>query len=320
MTSRLRLPAAVMATLGVVLGAGCIGGDDDDDDDDDAATTTAAATTVPVATSDPELPVALTFGVLAPGANGLAELAAGQQRGIALAIEDIGAAGGVLGGGVATVVVDESVDEPIATTIASLVEQGANAILGPVGSATAVEVAAIAREQQLLACLASATAASVTYEGTAASFFRTAMRDHDTAVVVADEIMDVDGDEEDVEPPRNIVILGRDDVYGVELTGDLSAQLTARGATVDTIQYPSRRVEFAEEVEAVMAADPDVLVLVSFAEGVDLLTELAAAGYPMAQVVGLDGLSRSPTSPRSSSRTTRPRPTGCASCAPRAIA
>ena len=41
-----------------------------------------------------------------------------------------------------------------------------------------------------------------------------------------------------------------------------------------------------------MAADPDVLVLVSFAEGVDLLTELAAAGYPMAQVVGLDGLSR----------------------------
>ena len=32
MTSRLRLPAAVMATLGVVLGAGCIGGDDDDED------------------------------------------------------------------------------------------------------------------------------------------------------------------------------------------------------------------------------------------------------------------------------------------------
>ena len=41
-----------------------------------------------------------------------------------------------------------------------------------------------------------------------------------------------------------------------------------------------------------MAADPDVLVVASFAEGVDLLAELAAAGYPMAQVVGLDGLSR----------------------------
>ena len=49
-------------------------------------------------------------------ATALAELAAGQQRGIALAIEDIAAAGGVLGGSWPRCVVDESVDEPIETT------------------------------------------------------------------------------------------------------------------------------------------------------------------------------------------------------------
>ena len=63
------------------------------------------------------------------------------------------------------------------------------------------------------------------------------------------------------------MVLGRDDVYGVEFAGDLAAQLTARGATVDTLLYPSRRVEFTEEVEAVVDADPDVLVLVSLRRG-----------------------------------------------------
>ncbi len=48
------------------------------------------------------------------------------------------------------------------------------------------------------------------------------------------------------------MILGRDDTYGTELVGDLSAQLTARGATVDTILYPARRVEFGEEAETVV--------------------------------------------------------------------
>ena len=119
--------------------------------------------------------MALTFGVLAPGANGLAELAAGQQRGIALAIEDIAAAGGVLDGGVATVVVDESVDEPVETTRRIAGGTGRqrdprSRRLGHGGGGGCDR-----RDQQLLVCSASATAASVTYEGTAASFFRTAI-------------------------------------------------------------------------------------------------------------------------------------------------
>ena len=145
-----------------------------------------------VDTADAEPPaVTLTFGVLAPGDDLLAELAGGQQLGLELALEDIAAAGGVLGGSVATVRVDESVDEPIETTVESLVADGANAILGPVGSATA------ARGRGPRARGAAARAArrrrprpSVTSDGTASTFFRTAMRDDDTAVVVADEIMD----------------------------------------------------------------------------------------------------------------------------------
>jgi branched-chain amino acid transport system substrate-binding protein len=274
--------ALVTAAL---VGTACTG------DDDDAPETTVAVTGPPTTgvVDDAPADVTFTFGVLAPGDDLLDELAAGQARGIAVALDDINAAGGVLDGSVATVQADESVDDPIETTVESLIGAGANAILGPVGSASAVEVAAIARDEQLLVCSASATAPSVTTSGTAATFFRTAMRDDDTSGAVADEIMDVD---EDTEPPRDIMILGRDDIYGTELVGDLSAQLSARGATVDTILYPARRVEFGEEAETVVAADPDVVVVASFAEGVSLLAELAELGFPLSRVVGLDGLSR----------------------------
>ena len=240
MIARLRTSAAVIAALGVILGAGCIGGDDDDDDA--AATTTVPVTTESVATSDPELPVALTFGVLAPGANGLAELAAGQQRGIALALEDIAAAGGVLGGGVATVrrrrVRSTSPSRPRSSRSS---EQGANAILGPVGSATALEVAAM-RPGTAAARLLGVGDGGVGH-----------LREHRGVVLPHRDARRRHGGRRRRRDHgrrrrrggrraarRTSIVLGRDDVYGVELAGDLSAQLTARGATVDTIQYPSR--------------------------------------------------------------------------------
>ena len=285
---------ALIAVAAVALVAtACTG-----DDDDDATPTTTSATTEPtevtteptVVTTDAAEPAAptFTFGVLAPGDPTLDELAVGQQRGLTVAIDDINAAGGVLDGPVTSVQVEESVDEPIAATLEALAAES-DAIVGPVSSASAVEVAALARDQQLLACSASATASSVTDDGVAASFFRTAMRDDDTAAAVADRVMDAD---EDDPPPRTVMIVGRDDVYGTELAGELSAELTARGADVDTSLYPARRVEFEEEVAAITAADPDVVVLAAFAEGITLVQELAAAGYPAARVVGLDGMSR----------------------------
>jgi uncharacterized surface protein with fasciclin (FAS1) repeats len=86
------------------------------------------------------------------------------------------------------------------------------------------------------------------------------------------------------------MIVGRDDVYGNELIGALSAELTARGAAVDTLLYPPRRVAFPEESAAVVAAAPDLVVLGSYAEAPNLIAEIVRAGYPVDQIVGLDGL------------------------------
>ena len=266
----------------------------DDDDAPEPSTTTAApaAETTPGtepngAPATPPAEPTFTFGLLGPGVGLLNDLMIGQERGLTLAIEDINAGGGVLGGTVTSVRVDESTDRPIDAVVDELVAQGANAILGPAGSSSAVQLVPVVTERHLLACAASATTTSITAGNSASAFFRTAIRDDYLSAVVADRIMVVPEGEV---APATVMIVGRDDTYGAELVGALSAELTARGAAVDTLLYPPRRVTFPDEAAAVAAAAPDVVVLVSYTEAPNLVADIVRQGYPVDRIVGLDGL------------------------------
>ena len=117
---------------------------------------------------------------------------------------------------------------------------------------------------------------------------RTALRDDYLAGIVADELMaPADGSP----APATVMIVGRDDVYGNELTGALSAELTARGAGVDTITYPARRVTFPDEAAAVAAAAPDRVVLVGVHRGAEPRSPSSSPpGTRSTSIVGLDGM------------------------------
>ena len=138
------------------------------------------------------------------------------------------------------------------------------------------------------------------------SFFRTALRDDYLAGIVADQIMTVR--RRVARPRRRVMIVGRDDIYGTELAGDLSAELTARGAAVDTLAYPSRRVTFPEESAAVAAAAPDAVVLASYTEGPNLIADLARPATRSTRSSDSTACS-SRASPSRRSPTTRPAPT-----------
>jgi branched-chain amino acid transport system substrate-binding protein len=244
-----------------------------------------AAGTAPETTiaADPEL----VFGYLAPGVGLLNALAIGQERGLTLAVDEINAAGGALGAPVAAVRAEESADRPVTDAVDELIEQGAGVILGPAGSATTAELLPILGEQSLLACSASATATSLTDGGAVASFARTALRDDYLATIVADVLVPPD---DEGPPPATVMIVARDDVYGNELTAALSAELSARGVEVTTLTYPPRRVTFPDESAAISAAAPDRVVLASFTEAPNLVSQTVTAGYPVDQIVGLEGL------------------------------
>ncbi len=277
----------VFVVAAVLLTAACSG----DDDDDESAETTVPATTAapgPDETTPPAEPT-YVFGFLAPGEGQLATFEPAQELALQLAIEDINAAGGLLGGEVGSVRQDETTDVPVETDLDALLEQGANAIVGPVGSGTASLLVPMLAERHLLGCAASTTAVSVTNDSTATTFFRTALRDDATSSVLAQRILTPPDDE--APPPATVTVLGRDGIYGGELVGELAAQLTARGANVDTMLYPSYRENFEEEVAAIVAAPPDRVVLASYGEGPAIVTQLVDAGYPVEQIVGLEGLS-----------------------------
>jgi branched-chain amino acid transport system substrate-binding protein len=284
---RARRRVACVVAIGLSLAA-C-----EDDRSDTQPTTTSVPASAPASTAvgtappttiaaDPEL----VFGYLAPGVGLLNALAIGQERGLTLAVAEINAAGGTLGAPVAAVRAEESADRPLTATVDDLVEQDADVIVGPAGSATAAELLPLLEERSLLACSASATATSLT-KGGAASFVRTALRDDHFAAIVADVLVPADDEEP---PPATTMIVARDDVYGNELTAALSAELTARGVDVSTLTYPPRRVSFPDESAAISAAAPARVVLASYTEAPNLVSQVVTAGYPVGQIVGLDGL------------------------------
>ena len=237
-------------------------------------------------------PPAFTLGFMAPGVGLLNAFSIAQERGLALALEDINAAGGVLGGTVELVTAEPSGDQPPAAVVDDLVQQGATAFIGPVGSADAFSVEPVLAERSLLTCSASATARALTVSPAPgpdgeppnpAVFVRTALRDDYYAAVVDDELMSGE------DPPATVAIVGRDDQYANELIASLSADLTARGATVTTIAYPPRRVTFAAESAEVQELAPDLVILVAYAEAPNLISQLIGDGTAVDRIVGLDG-------------------------------
>jgi branched-chain amino acid transport system substrate-binding protein len=288
-TRRGRIRSVIAFATVFALLAAC---SDDNGSSDDSTTvpgtssTTAAPAPEPTAADTmPEVAPAFVVGFAAPEAGLLTRLAVGQQRGLQLAIDDINEAGGVLGGPIAQVQSVAVSGAPLDDQLSDLVAQGANAILGPVGSPGADEFIAGLKSQSRVACSASATTPEVTADGDASVFFRTALRDDHMASEVADQVMDPTTGP----PPASVMIIGRDDVFGNQLTVDLNAELTARGATVQVEAYPPRRVTFTPEAEAVAAAAPDRVIMVSYGEAPRLLADVVAGGYPADQIVGLEG-------------------------------
>ena len=155
-----------------------------------------------------------------------------------LAIEDINAAGGVLGGPVATVRAEESVDEPLETTLDALVGRGRqrHPRAGRLGERRR-RWPLLAREQRCWCARRRPRRRRVTAGGVAAR------SSGPRCATTTPRPSSPTGSWTPARGGRRAaaarsMILGHDDVYGTELAGELSAQLTARGATVDTIAVP----------------------------------------------------------------------------------
>jgi branched-chain amino acid transport system substrate-binding protein len=274
----------------MIAAAVVIAGCSSDDDDTSPSTQAPSPETTQAAPETTEAGLTgegLDLGLLAPSPGLLAGLFQGQARGTALAATDVDEAGGVLEGPLTiTSYAAEPGAEPV-ENVRAAVDGGAQGLIGPAGSDAAQAVRDEVASLGSIACSASATLPRITLEQEAMSLFRTALPDDITTTYLTSAITA----RRDAEAPGaawNVAIVGRTDEYGLSISNGLASTLQASGLVPTVIGYNARRVNFAGTAQQVAAAAPDLIVLVTYEEGGNLLSSLTQVGLDPASMIGLD--------------------------------
>ncbi len=267
-----RLAAAAGALT--LLAAAC----GDDDDGDDAADTTEEDTEAQPATDQ------LVVGRVLPETGPLAFLGPPMLTGADFAVEDINAAGGVLGQDVEMLEGDEGETPQIAReTVNRLLGDGANFIVGAAASGSSQEFIGTLSENEIPQCSGSNTSPAFTDQENADFYFRTVPPDEAVAPIIADRVI-ADGH-------ANVAVVARADDYGNLLAGLVAEELEAGGAVVgEPVMYDPEAATFDAEVGQITGANPDAVVLIAFDEGGQVVAGLLEAGITPDQVYGSDGV------------------------------
>ncbi len=283
--------------IGLALIAGC-------SSDSGSSPTTAPATTAPATTEPaPESTSAetstsvdaanagLVFGFLRPPAGVLYDLSVGQERALQFAVDDINAAGGVNGRPATIVTADEPLGGAAIDGLDALITKGANVILGPIGSSSALAVVPQLESRQMILCSGSASVPQLATLDTVSAFYRTVLSDQWTVTLAADKLTAL---RDQAPPPEGtqfkVGILARSDDYGTSVGNGLASELVARDFAANVVGYNPRKVVFTEEAATIAAQQNDLVVVVSYGEAPNTVKALIQAGIPANQIAGLDAM------------------------------
>ncbi len=255
---------AVMATMSLALAA-CSG--DDDGGDEPSATDTETSAAAPAGDG------VLTIGSLLPQTGDLAFLGPPEFAGVDLAIQDINAAGGVLGKDVVNIKADSGDGTPDIASgeVDKLMSNDVDTIIGAAASGVSVSVIDKITSAGVVQFSPANTAAGFdTYEDNGL-YFRTAPSDRLQGQVLAD-LAAADGF-------TNIAVMARQDFYGEGLAEQVKTTFEEKGGTVsEYLLYSADAENFTAEVNKIAAAKPEALVLVSFEEATKIIPQLIAKG------------------------------------------
>jgi branched-chain amino acid transport system substrate-binding protein len=271
--------------LGVsLLAAAC--GDDDDDTEaveeeeptEDTAEEEAPSLAPELGDADPTCTGAsdgtLTIGGLLPQTGDLSFLGPPEEAGAALAVQDINAAGGALGADVVFLPGDSGDADPDVAnpTVDAHLAANADAILGAAASGISLNVI----DKIIGACVIHFSPANTSPQFTDYEdddlYFRTAPSDVLQGQVLAD-LMVEDG-------VASAALLARQDSYGEGLLQYTMLPFEEQGGEVVLDQvYDPEAASFEAEVDAVVSADPEALVLIGFDESSRILSSLFEQGF-----------------------------------------
>ncbi|HVL03210.1 MAG TPA: ABC transporter substrate-binding protein [Acidimicrobiales bacterium] len=260
---------ALIAALGLVAGA-C--GDDDDAEtppDDDATATTAAEPAPPVNEGDGTLKI----GTLLPETGTLAAFGPPTAAGSALAVQDINEAGGVLGnpveitggdsGDTSTNIANQTVDR--------LLSQNVDVIIGAASSGVSFTVIDKITGAGVVQYSPANTSPDFTDYDDDGLYFRTAPSDVLQGRILGEHVID--------EGNTTVGILALQDPYGEGLAENVTSTIEESGGEVVTTEiYDPQAQNFDAEIQSLVSADPDAIVVIGFVESARIISTMIEQG------------------------------------------
>src|SRR4051794_14133497 len=228
----------------------------------DEANATKQAGPAPVAAGATS-PTPLTIGTLLPETGNLAFLGPPEVAGVQLAINDINAAGGVLGQQVALVTGDsgDASTDTATQTVDRLLQSGVNAIIGAASSGVSLTVIDTITQAGVMQISPANTSDQFTTYNDQNLYFRTAPPDLLQARALAD-LIEQDGN-------NTVGILATNDPYGTGLAENTKNNLVADGLPEDSIKsviYDPQAANYDAEVQQMTDFSPDAIVVIGFEE------------------------------------------------------
>ena len=217
----------------------------------------------------------LTIGTLLPQTGDLAFLGPPEFAGVGTAVNDINAAGGVLGKPVKEVKADSGDGTPdiAGAQTDKLLDANTDVVLGAASSSVSLSVIDKITGAGAVQFSPANTSPALDDAKTDPKnlYFRTAPSDVLQGAVMANTLI---GDGK-----NNVAILARQDSYGELLATQIAKGVKSGGGNVVTKQlYSADAQNFTAEVNKVAASKPDAVVLVAFDETKKLIPQLIAKG------------------------------------------
>ena len=243
---------------------------------DESATSTGKA---PAGVRPPKDGQPLKIGGLLPKTGDLSLAYPPMEAGVALAVKEINAAGGVFGEDLEWIEGDDGTNPEVAKrTVARHIDEGVSVIIGAGASSISRAVLPDVVKAGVVLFSSSNTDAGLSTVDDKGLYFRTAPSDVLQGRALADVILR-DG-------PQRITIVARDDSYGTGLQGNVKSELERAGFPPDKIQIltyappaaSGDSLDFADGAAKIKANAPDGVLVIGFAESAEVIKALAKAG------------------------------------------
>ena len=228
----------------------------------------------------------LAIGTILPQTGSLAFLGPPEFAGFDLAINEINAAGGVLGQPVTGIKGDsgDATTDTANQTVDRLLSQNVDAIIGAASSGVSLTVIDKITGAGVVQFSPANTSKKLSDYPDKGLYFRTAPSDILQGQVIGQVIAD-DGN-------ATVGIIARNDAYGTGLLEDTKKQLADSGVQVVAEKvYDEKAQTFDAEVDEIAAADPDAILVIGFDESSRILTTMVEKGVGPTKkaVYGVDG-------------------------------